>query len=128
MSIAGIQKAVAERYSVSIRDMIGGGGEPRIKRPRQVAMYLARKYTTASLPEIATAFQKTVATVVKETRDIDAHIGIDRALEAEIEDLRRVLGLDEDASRKIVVKDAHERVGVEIVSKMDEVTINISIR
>lgn len=47
-----IQRAVARHYSVSRADMLSARRTANVVRPRQVAMYLSKKLTGRSLPEI----------------------------------------------------------------------------
>ena len=51
-----IQKVVAERFNVSINDLIGKRRTHNIAFARQVAMYLCRKLTGCSYPEIGALF------------------------------------------------------------------------
>ena len=51
-----IQEAVARHYSISIDELVGEKRTKRIVVPRQVAMYLSRELTDASLPTIGRAF------------------------------------------------------------------------
>ena len=48
-----IQKAVAEQFDVRLADMTSKRRPQSVAVPRQVAMYLCRRCTRASLPEIA---------------------------------------------------------------------------
>lgn len=56
ISIENIQKAVCDFYRVKHQDLVGNRRHKAIARPRQVAMFLARKMTAASLPDIAEKF------------------------------------------------------------------------
>jgi chromosomal replication initiator protein len=56
LTIEGIQKQVAEHFDVRLADMTGKRRNANIALPRQVAMYLARQYTSASLQEIGETF------------------------------------------------------------------------
>jgi chromosomal replication initiator protein len=56
MTIEDIQKQVAEHYNVRISDMYSNRRLRIFARPRQIAMYLAKKMTSASLPEIGRKF------------------------------------------------------------------------
>jgi chromosomal replication initiator protein len=51
-----IQEAVARHYAISIDELIGEKRTKRIVLPRQVAMYLCRELTDASLPAIGRVF------------------------------------------------------------------------
>ena len=86
-SIGEIQVAVAERYSTTVEKMLSS----RKVMPRQLAMYIARKYTTKSLPEISRCFLKTHPAVIKGVRDIEKRIMEDCELKsATIEILARL--------------------------------------
>jgi chromosomal replication initiator protein len=56
VSIDHIQEKVAEHFEVRIAEMTGKGRTANIVFPRQVAMYLARRHTKASLHQIGEAF------------------------------------------------------------------------
>lgn len=51
-----VQERVAEHYGLPVRIMDEGSRFRAHARPRQVAMYLAKRFTTKSLPEIGRAF------------------------------------------------------------------------
>ncbi|MDO4680969.1 MAG: chromosomal replication initiator protein DnaA [Aerococcus sp.] len=55
-SIAKIQEIVANYYDVTVDDLIGKKRKRQIVVPRQIAMYLAREITEASLPKIGQEF------------------------------------------------------------------------
>ncbi|MEI9929795.1 MAG: chromosomal replication initiator protein DnaA [Rhizomicrobium sp.] len=55
-SIEDIQRKTAEFYKLDVRDFHSPQRARKVARPRQVAMYLARKLTTRSLPEIGRRF------------------------------------------------------------------------
>ncbi|MDX9755109.1 MAG: chromosomal replication initiator protein DnaA [bacterium] len=56
ISIEKIQRKVAEYYNIKPSDIIGKNRSRSIARPRQIAMYLSRKLTKHSYPEIGTFF------------------------------------------------------------------------
>lgn len=51
-----IQKAVADRYSINVRDILGKKRSRNLARPRQLAMALTKELTHLSLPAIGEAF------------------------------------------------------------------------
>lgn len=55
-SIGKIQEIVANYYDVTVEDLIGKKRKRQIVVPRQIAMYLAREITEASLPKIGQEF------------------------------------------------------------------------
>jgi chromosomal replication initiator protein len=56
ITIETIIKAVAERHNMQPQQLKQKSNERRIAFPRQIAMYLVKELTTASLPEIGRAF------------------------------------------------------------------------
>lgn len=56
LTIADIQAAVCRRYDLLPIDMRSARRAREVARPRQVAMYLARRMTARSLPEIGRRF------------------------------------------------------------------------
>ena len=56
ISIENIQRVVAEYYKIKHADMLSKRRTRTIARPRQMAMFLAKKLTSHSLPEIGDAF------------------------------------------------------------------------
>lgn len=55
-SIARIQEVVCDHFGLSKLDLVSERRDLRVARPRQLAMYLARKLTPRSLPEIGRRF------------------------------------------------------------------------
>ncbi|MDN5006410.1 helix-turn-helix domain-containing protein, partial [Bradyrhizobium sp. GCM10027634] len=55
-SIRDIQKAVCERYRVTLADMLSPRRSDCIAFPRQVAYYLCKELTLATLPQIGRRF------------------------------------------------------------------------
>ena len=55
-SIEDIQRKTAEFYKLDVKDFYSPQRARRVARPRQVAMYLSRKLTSRSLPEIGRRF------------------------------------------------------------------------
>ena len=80
VSISVIQKNTADFFDVRLTDMTSIHRAQNIALPRQIAMYLCRKLTPASLPEIGTAFGKTHATVLYAYRKIDTKMRRDKQL------------------------------------------------
>lgn len=64
VSFEDIQKTVANFYDIKLSDMSSKNRSRSLAAPRQVAMFICRKLTRASLPEIARAFEKTHATIM----------------------------------------------------------------
>ncbi len=83
-----IQKAVADFYGVHVREMRSGKRARAVAFPRQIAMYLAKRLTTLSLPEIGQEFGgRHHTTVLHAVQKVEAMRQEDPELD---EDLRRL--------------------------------------
>jgi chromosomal replication initiator protein len=73
ITIEMIQKFVADRYSLKISEIKAKNNSKSVAVPRQIAMYLTKSLTGASLPEIGKEFGgKHHSTVIHSIRKIDA--------------------------------------------------------
>jgi chromosomal replication initiator protein len=88
ISIEKIQRKVAEYYGIKPSDIIGKNRSRSIARPRQVAMYLSRKLTQHSYPEIGTFFgNKDHTTVLFACNKIEKEVELDSKLRSIVEQL-----------------------------------------
>jgi chromosomal replication initiator protein len=72
VSIEMIQKFVADHFNLKISELKAKNNSKSIARPRQIAMYLTKSLTGASLPEIGKEFGgKHHSTVIHSIRKID---------------------------------------------------------
>src|ERR1700748_3176396 len=91
-SIEDIQRKTAEFYKLDVKDFHSPQRARRVARPRQVAMYLARKLTTRSLPEIGRRFGgRDHTTVLHACRRIEALIDEDPLFRQEVDFLSQML-------------------------------------
>lgn len=68
-----VLSAVASHFGIKVSDLKGSRKNREVSQPRQVAMYLARRLTRHSFPEIGRAFGgKDHSTVVKGVKKIEA--------------------------------------------------------
>lgn len=89
LSIDQIQHIVAEHYKVKITDLKSKRRNQSIVLPRQVAMYLCRKLTERSLPEIGKNFGgKDHTTVIHACKNIDAKINNSQELANTVQQLK----------------------------------------
>ena len=89
-----IQRAVAEHFDLRLTDMSSKRRPRSVAQPRQVAMYLCRRLTRASLPEIANAFGKTHATVLHACKTIHDRLDVEPSLRDAVRTIARKLGRD----------------------------------
>ncbi len=92
LTFSTIQHAVAEHYDIRFADMRSTRRPRSIAVPRQVAMYLCRNLTPSSLPDIASAFDKTHATILHASRSIESRMDVDEDLKRNVRDISRKLG------------------------------------
>jgi chromosomal replication initiator protein len=91
-SIEDIQRRTAEFYKLEVRDFHSPQRARRVARPRQVAMYLARKLTPRSLPEIGRRFGgRDHTTVLHACRRIEALCDEDPTFKQEVDFLSQML-------------------------------------
>jgi chromosomal replication initiator protein len=78
LTIEAIQREVAGYFDVKLHDMKGPKRHRAIAHPRMIAMYLARKLTNTSYPEIGSRFGgKDHSTVISAVRKIERLCGED---------------------------------------------------
>lgn len=92
LTIETVQKTVAEHFKLRVADLKSKRRQRAFAHPRQIAMYLARKLTNASFPEIGDKFGgKDHTTVMHNVRKIDDTLDKDLDLKAHVEALERQL-------------------------------------
>ena len=88
ITIGEIQRVVAQHYSLTVSQLISRSNSPRIVVPRQIAMYLCKELTQASLPQIGRAFgNRHHTTVLHAVRKISRLIGNDPLLHSTVNKL-----------------------------------------
>ncbi len=92
VSIEEIQRKVAEHHSLPLNEMFSSRRARAVARPRQIAMYLSKKLTQKSLPEIGRKFgNRDHTTVMHAVKRIDELRSTDCAFDEDVERLRRSL-------------------------------------
>ena len=92
LSIEEIQTAVSKKYNVSMAQILSAERTQSIVTPRQLAMYIARKFTTKSLPEIAKLFEKTHATIIHGVKNIEKRLDVENDLKVTLEEILSEFG------------------------------------
>jgi len=64
ITIDAIKKLVCKYYSISINDIVSSSRKQSIVRPRQIAIYLSRRYTDSPLQTIGRSFNRYHATAL----------------------------------------------------------------
>ncbi|MEQ1789544.1 MAG: chromosomal replication initiator protein DnaA [Rickettsiales bacterium] len=92
ISVEDIQKQVASHYNIKVSDMHSARRARQVARPRQVAMYLSKKFTSKSLPEIGRRFGgKDHTTVMHAVKRVDELMSSDHEFSQDVEMLSRLL-------------------------------------
>ena len=74
-----VQKFVANHYKLKIADLKSRNNSKTVALPRQIAMYLSKSLTNASLPQIGRSFGgKHHSTVIHSIRKVDDRCKNDR--------------------------------------------------
>jgi len=92
ISVDMVQKEVAAYYNVTVPDLKTKKRNKNVILPRQVAMYLARKLTAHSLPEIGAAFGgKDHTTVLHAYKKVEKEFMLNPELKKSIDHLNSIL-------------------------------------
>lgn len=93
ITIEAIQRATADQFGMKLSELKQKNNSRQIVVPRQIAMYLAKQMTEASLPEIGRQFGgKHHTTVMHSIAKIDEQRRTDKALNSTITKLTETLG------------------------------------
>ncbi|MBY0302390.1 MULTISPECIES: chromosomal replication initiator protein DnaA [Sphingomonas] len=85
VTIDQIQKAVADHFEMKPLDLVSARRARAVARPRQIAMYLAKRLTTRSLPEIGRKFGgRDHSTVIHAVRRIEELRDTDRDVDGAV--------------------------------------------
>jgi chromosomal replication initiator protein len=99
-SIDAIQTAVASRYGLAVSDLLSPSRAARVAWPRQLAIYLAREFTDASLHGIGEAFGgRNHATVLHACKRVSDRLASDQQLCRELGELKTAVGETGDDRR-----------------------------
>lgn len=79
-----IRDFIARQFKVSVQDMRSKSRKKTIAFPRQVSMYLARKYTEQGLAEIGKAFNRDHSTVLHSVRVISDAISRNGSIRGQV--------------------------------------------
>src|SRR6201993_2382197 len=92
VTIEAIQRAVAEQFGMKVSDLKQKNNSRNVVVPRQIAMYLAKQMTEASLPEIGRQFgNKHHTTVMHSIAKIDEQRRADKDLHRTLNKLQELL-------------------------------------
>jgi len=94
ITVENIQKTICDYFNIKLGDLKAKRRTQNIALPRQVAMYLCRKYTEASFPGIGDKFGgRDHSTVIHASKTIERKIKEDPQMQTTIEKLERNLNV-----------------------------------
>jgi len=94
VTVESIQKTICDYYNIKLGDLKAKRRTKDIVVPRQVAMYLSRKYTSTSFPAIGSKFGgRDHSTVIHATKTIEKKIKEDAQMQNTVEKLEKNLNL-----------------------------------
>ena len=91
INLENITKSVSQYFKISIDDLYSKSREKRIAEPRQIAMYLCRKYTGKSLQEIAASFARDHTTVMHAVSKLELNLQENSPLKKRVEEIQQLL-------------------------------------
>ena len=92
ISIDKIQNVTSNFFSINLGEMLSQRRLRPLARPRQIAMYLAKKLTTRSLPEIGRKFaNRDHTTVIHAVKTIDKLLKNDEKMRNNIEEIKSII-------------------------------------
>ena len=94
LDVDNIQREVARFFKLNADELRGASRVKHIAYARQVAMYLCRAHTRASLPELGQKFNKDHSTVLASVRKIELVQEKDESLRKDLAELRARLGVE----------------------------------
>ncbi|MCA0458869.1 MAG: chromosomal replication initiator protein DnaA [Chloroflexi bacterium] len=92
LTMARVLSTTAEYYRLTVADLVGPRRTARLNQARQVAMYLAREVTLASLPQIGDAFGgRTHSTVLHSCNKVAQELAVDDMLREDVAAIQATL-------------------------------------
>jgi len=92
INVESIQNLVASHFNLNIHELLSPRRPRSLARPRQIAMYLAKQYTSNSLPDIGRKFSnRDHTTVIHAVKKIDELIKKDNEIRQSVIEIKKKL-------------------------------------
>ncbi|MBW2678062.1 MAG: chromosomal replication initiator protein DnaA, partial [Deltaproteobacteria bacterium] len=91
ITIDTVKKIVCKYYKVTVKELMSRSRKQRIVKPRQVAIYLSRKYTDQPLQSIGKNFNRYHATALHAINSVERGLKNDAPVRKHVEFLRKKL-------------------------------------
>jgi chromosomal replication initiator protein len=91
ITVNAIKKLVCKYYNVSLEDIVSRSRKQTLVRPRQIAIYLARRYTDAPLQSIGKSFNRYHATALHSINCIERGLKQNSSIQKQVKFFRQKL-------------------------------------
>jgi chromosomal replication initiator protein len=92
VSVDDIKKAVANHFNIKVSEIISKRRTKNLSFPRHIAMYLCRKHTTASYPEIGEHFGgRDHSSVIHAASVVSSKLSTDSEVKVLIESIEKII-------------------------------------
>ena len=91
ITIDAIKKLVCKHYNISMSDIMSSSRKQSLVRPRQIAMYLSRRYTDSPLQVIGKSFNRYHATALHAIGAVEKGLKNDGPIQQQVEFFSRKL-------------------------------------
>jgi chromosomal replication initiator protein len=92
ISVDDIKKAVASHFSLKVSEIISKRRTKNLSFPRHIAMYLCRKHTTCSYPEIGSHFgNRDHSSVIHAASVVTTKIKNDSSVREQVQEIEKAL-------------------------------------
>jgi chromosomal replication initiator protein len=92
LSVDDIKRAVADHFGIKVSEMVSKRRTKNLSFPRHIAMYLCRKHTTYSYPEIGAHFGgRDHSSVIHAANVVSTKVGSDQQVKALVAEIERRL-------------------------------------
>ncbi len=80
-----IKKLVCKHYSISVNDIVSTSRKQSVVQPRQIAIYLSRRYTDSSLQAIGKSFNRYHATALHSINSVERGLKEDGTMQKKVD-------------------------------------------
>jgi chromosomal replication initiator protein len=91
VTVEAIKKLVCVDFGVSVKDIVSRSRRQEVVRPRQIAIYLSRKYTDQPLQSIGKSFNRQHATAIHAINAVEKELKIRGTVQKQVEILSKKL-------------------------------------
>lgn len=92
VNVSAIKQSVAQYFKITLAELDSPSRARRFAEPRQIAMFLTRKYANKTYPEIASVFGgKDHSTVIHAIRKVEKGISSNSQMRRQVEDIQQML-------------------------------------